>query len=84
MFPRVGGRRPDVRRPWCVAPPPGLHLVLGVATEGAVQVRVAAGEDDRAGEDVADGHLVRVRVKVRVRVRVRVSDRVRVRVRVRL
>ena len=78
MLPRVGGRRPDVRRPWCVAPPPGLHLVLGVATEGAVQVRVAAGEDDRAREDVADGDLVRVGVGVRVRVRARVRVRVRV------
>ena len=60
------------------APIGSLRLVLGVAAERAVQVRVAAGEDDRAREDVADGDLVRVGARVRVRVRARVRVRVRV------
>ena len=46
------------------APIGSLRLVLGVAAERAVQVRVAAGEDDRAREDVADGDLVRVGVRL--------------------
>ena len=62
------------------APIGSLRLVLGVAAERAVQVRVAASEDDRAREDVADGDLVRVGARVRVRVRVRARVRVRVRV----